>query len=58
MAKIFVTAEIDADSLYMENDDDAFELIKAMDDKVATVEFTRKIYEYARDLLIAEGETL
>ncbi len=55
MAKIFITTEIDVDNLHMDDDDDAFKLIKALDDKVATIEFTLRIYEYARDLLIAEG---
>lgn len=58
MAKIFLTAQIDVDNLYIDGDRDAFELIKAADDKVGTIEFTRRVYEYARDLLIAEGEDL
>ncbi len=57
MPKILLTANIDADSIYMDGND-TFELIKALDDKVGTMEFTLRIYEYARDLLIAEGREI
>lgn len=58
MARIYVSVGIDTDNLIMEGENDAFELIKAVDDQIATIEFTRRVYEYARDLLINEGETL
>lgn len=35
--------------------DDAFKLIRDVDDRIADLDFTRRLYEYARDVLVAEG---
>lgn len=36
--------------------DEAFDFIVDVDSHIAELEFTRRLYEYARDVLIQEGE--
>lgn len=56
MALTTLTVELEAWQLRFDAENDAFDFIRGIDEDIATIEFTRRMYEYARDVLIGEGE--
>jgi hypothetical protein len=60
--KIQITTETDIISLMNEimdcihDEDDILELVKLIDSRVQSVDFTKRIYDWAKEELIKEGE--
>lgn len=57
---MFVDVEVSTndvvEAILRRGGDHAFELIQDVDSYVADLDFTRRLYEYARGILVAEGE--
>lgn len=56
MALSTISIDISPWNIRFDTDNEAFDFIRGIDENIATVEFTRRIYEYARDILTSEGE--
>lgn len=56
MALTTIRIDIAPWNVRFDTDNDAFGFIRNVDEEIATIEFTRRIYEYARGVLIGEGE--
>lgn len=61
MKKLTVLAEIDTDSLFESiwrhmSSDDMLDFIKLLEEQACDISFTKKLYEYTKDILETEGE--